>query len=153
MRDEVHKFEEVGSGGSAQADAPLVDGEANGTEPASPAVTDDALRAANPQDVESLDEIERCLAGIWAEFLGLERVGVDDDFFKCGGSSLLMVLIITKTQEILGVNFPPDSAVRTFFRAPTVRTLARSIHETLTVGKHGHAFKQDEGIDVEEGTI
>ena len=52
--------------------------------------------------------IEKRLAAIWQEALGLDRVGRHDDFFEIGGHSLLAVTILAKTREAFGVDFPMD---------------------------------------------
>ncbi|MGA5541921.1 amino acid adenylation domain-containing protein [Mycobacterium sp. NPDC051198] len=66
---------------------------------------------------------EEILAGIYAQVLGLERVGVDDSFFDLGGDSLSAMRVIAATNDALDVGV----AVRTLFEASTVAQLAGRI--------------------------
>uniref|UniRef100_UPI00048AC1F6 thioesterase domain-containing protein n=1 Tax=Mycobacterium sp. URHD0025 TaxID=1298864 RepID=UPI00048AC1F6 len=66
---------------------------------------------------------EEILAGIYAQVLGLERVGVDDSFFDLGGDSLSAMRVIAATNASLDT----DLAVRVMFDAPTVRSLAAQV--------------------------
>ena len=66
---------------------------------------------------------EETLAGIYAEVLGLERVGVDDSFFDLGGDSLSAMRVIAEINTRLDTHL----AVRTLFHAPSVRTLSRQL--------------------------
>jgi acyl carrier protein len=68
-------------------------------------------------------ELERGLAEIWQWVLGVEKVGIDDDFFDLGGTSLAGLQVVHEVQERLGVELSPVA----LFAAPTVRTLARSL--------------------------
>ncbi|MEU2674396.1 amino acid adenylation domain-containing protein [Streptomyces sp. NPDC007164] len=66
---------------------------------------------------------QRAVAGIWAELLGVDEVGADDDFFELGGHSLLAVRIASRLRRDLGVDVPH----RTLFDAPTPALLATAV--------------------------
>ncbi|OBF89142.1 non-ribosomal peptide synthetase [Mycobacterium sp. 852002-51152_SCH6134967] len=66
---------------------------------------------------------EELLAGIYAQVLGLERVGIDESFFELGGDSLSAMRVIAALNKSLDANV----AVRTLFEAPTVEQLASRI--------------------------
>jgi acyl transferase domain-containing protein len=68
-------------------------------------------------------EIERTLAGIWAELLGIDRVGVNDNFFELGGHSLLGIQMVSRLRSALQV----EISVGTIFDHPTIAGLAEAI--------------------------
>jgi amino acid adenylation domain-containing protein len=74
---------------------------------------------------------EEILAGIYAQVLGLERVGVDDSFFDLGGDSLLAIRVIAAINTSLDVHLP----VRTLFHAPSVSSLSQQL------GRHTSAVE------------
>ncbi|NIF18293.1 non-ribosomal peptide synthetase [Pantoea sp. Cy-639] len=69
------------------------------------------------------DELEQTLAGIWAEVLKAERVGVRDNFFELGGHSLLATQIASRVQKALQLNVP----LRAMFECSTVEALAEYV--------------------------
>ena len=71
--------------------------------------------------------VETSVAAIWADVLGLERVGVEDDFFALGGHSLLATQIVAQVRSDFSINLP----LHALFTSPTVASLAQQIVELL----------------------
>ena len=86
-----------------------------------------ALPAPEYQDVDGYrapaSAVEEILVGIYADVLGVERVGVDDSFFDLGGDSLLAM----RLSAAINTSLDADLSVPTVFDAPTVAQLARRI--------------------------
>jgi len=71
------------------------------------------------------DELELKLTRIWEKVLNVQPIGVDENFFELGGHSLLAVQLFAQIEKSFGKNLP----LATLFQAPTVKQLARVLHD------------------------
>jgi amino acid adenylation domain-containing protein len=71
---------------------------------------------------------EEVLTDLWSEVLGVERVGINDDFFTLGGHSLMATQLLSRVQKIFRVELP----LRKLFETPTVLGLVDAL--TLAYG-------------------
>lgn len=83
--------------------------------------------AATREYIAPRTATERALAKIWAEVLGLPRVGIHDHFFELGGHSILAMKVVSGVLDALEVTLP----LRALFEAPTVESLARIVDDAL----------------------
>ncbi|HYO59282.1 SDR family NAD(P)-dependent oxidoreductase, partial [Archangium sp.] len=85
------------------------------------------------------NEVEAALAGIWAELLGVQQVGIHDSFFQLGGHSLLGMQLVSRIREQLQVDIP----LQKLFESPTIAGLA-----LLIVQKQATDVDEDELRDL-----
>ncbi len=71
--------------------------------------------------------VEERLAAMWAELLGVERVGIHDNFFELGGDSLLAFRLLARIEKSFGKGLRPATA----FRRPTVAQFAQGLQNPL----------------------
>jgi len=78
----------------------------------------------SPEDFTATESgIEQFIVNIWQELLGVEPIGIHDDFFKLGGHSLLGTQVLARLRE----RFKVDISLRTIFEASTPAELAQYI--------------------------
>jgi acyl transferase domain-containing protein/thioesterase domain-containing protein len=75
---------------------------------------------------QAIDDIERTLTAWWQDLLGVEHVGLDDDFFALGGHSLVGVRLFGKIKKAWQV----DLELAVLFEARTVRQLAEVVRKS-----------------------
>jgi amino acid adenylation domain-containing protein/non-ribosomal peptide synthase protein (TIGR01720 family) len=93
------------------------------------ALPDPARPRGSAAYTEPRTALERYLAQTWREALGVERVGIHDDFFELGGDSIRGAILINRLQEELGQVIYPVA----LFDAPNVANLSRFLAENYTL--------------------
>jgi amino acid adenylation domain-containing protein len=75
--------------------------------------------------------LEELVAGIWAEVLSIDRVGIHDNFWDLGGHSLLATKVLARVNEAFGVELP----LQALFKSPTIAGFTAAIGESLLTGE------------------
>ncbi|HET9982526.1 MAG TPA: thioesterase domain-containing protein, partial [Longimicrobiales bacterium] len=93
-----------------------------------------------PELVPPRNAFEEAVADIWAQILGVERVGIRDDFFELGGHSLLAVRMLAEVERVRGRRVP----LATLFEHATIESLARHLASSAHAeGEPGVVVLQD----------
>ncbi|MEM7350643.1 MAG: amino acid adenylation domain-containing protein, partial [Acidobacteriota bacterium] len=90
----------------------------------------DPFSASDKPKTAPRHPLEAILLDLWAEILGLDGIGVDDDFFALGGHSLLATRLLSRIRQSLGHEVP----LGRFFDRPTVSAVARYLTTDSTEG-------------------
>jgi acyl carrier protein len=77
--------------------------------------------------VPAQNETEKVIASIWEALFGIEKVGIDDNFFDLGGDSLLLLRVQAKIGQTLGANLSSAE----MFQHPTISALARRLSQPV----------------------
>jgi amino acid adenylation domain-containing protein len=76
--------------------------------------------------------VEEMVAQIWSDVLGIDQVGVNDNFFALGGHSLVATTTVTRLREAFNVDLP----LRAIFEGPTVSHLSELIEAAQRAGRN-----------------
>lgn len=88
-----------------------------------PDASESEQQFSNAHDDAPGNKTEKQVAHIWQELLGVEQIGIHDNFFDLGGSSLIAVSMFTQIEKKFGKKLP----ISVLFEAPTVEQLAKVI--------------------------
>jgi amino acid adenylation domain-containing protein len=72
-------------------------------------------------------ELEQMLAGVWQKVLQVERIGREDNFFHCGGDSLLATQALTRIRSWLSIDIP----IKVLFDFPVLKELAPVLNQLV----------------------
>jgi acyl transferase domain-containing protein len=91
-----------------------------------------AQRYARPDDLATAyaapeTETEQRIADVWQLLLGVDHVGIHDDFFALGGHSLLATQIIARLKDMFALELP----LKVIFEAPTIAKMALLVEEAI----------------------
>ncbi|HEX5736602.1 MAG TPA: phosphopantetheine-binding protein, partial [Blastocatellia bacterium] len=89
-----------------------------------------AESGAGATEGRQASEVEQVVAGIWKEVLGVEEVGIEENFFEVGGHSLLATQVMARVREAFGV----EMELRRMFEAATVADLSLLIEKARNNG-------------------
>jgi len=109
-------------------------------------------QAAAPPDAEITPKtaLQEVLSTLWAQSLGIEKVGIEDDFFELGGASVVATQIVSRLREMFQMDLPAIL----LFETPTIEKLARYMveHEARAglTEKTASILKRIEGMTEEE---
>ena len=81
--------------------------------------------SSQTESVAPRDEVEEAVAAIWCEILGIDSLGIHDDFFDLGGHSLSGVQVVARVQELFEIDVP----VNVIFEAPTIAEFVDRVAE------------------------
>ncbi|GAA3457939.1 non-ribosomal peptide synthetase [Dactylosporangium matsuzakiense] len=130
----AHRFEALATALLSNPDQPLSGVDAGGDADARAALLRSVRRprTADPKTgatayVPPRDAAEELVAGVWCEVLGVDRVGVHDDFFAIGGHSLLAMKVVGRLRAATGTAVP----LRTMFSHPDLAGLAAAVEELI----------------------
>ena len=97
--------------------------------------------------------IEQVLAGVWGEVLGVDQVGIHDNFFEIGGHSILAIQVTSRLRDIFQSEFP----LRSFLEAPTIAefagTMTRNAQEAARVQRIAELALSIAGYSDEEAQV
>jgi thioesterase domain-containing protein/aryl carrier-like protein len=90
-----------------------------------------ALTSSSQGSTAPRNQLETQLAGIWSELLGVDEVGLHDNFFHLGGHSLLAMSLLAQIEKQLGQTV----SLSTLVHSPTIAGMAAAIDEAIAAGR------------------
>jgi amino acid adenylation domain-containing protein len=86
---------------------------------------------ANSEHIAPRDDIEKRLAKTWQTLLGINKIGIRDNFFQSGGHSLLAVSLVSRINK----EFETELPLASLFKSPTIEEFAKVLSEKKKTGE------------------
>ncbi|WP_237395520.1 amino acid adenylation domain-containing protein [Okeania sp. KiyG1] len=108
----------------------------------------DNIGSVSTEYIAPETETQKVLAEILAEVLGIEKVGIHDNFFDLGGHSLLATQVVSRIRQAFEIEFP----LRKLFESSTVESISKYIDtsiwaaKTLPITQDNRANKRNQGV-------
>ncbi|MCK4258234.1 MAG: amino acid adenylation domain-containing protein, partial [Halanaerobiales bacterium] len=106
----------------------------------------DLSNISKSEYIPPTDELERRLVSVWSDLLGVEKIGIMDNFFNLGGQSLLAILLIGRIFKELNVEVP----LTEIFTNPNIKGLASYIRNSHQKEKAMSIFRAIELMAVKD---
>ena len=94
-------------------------------------------------------QLEKEIAAIWIEFLRVEKVSMEDNFFNLGGHSLLAMLLMARMRQ----DYSIDLSLRTLFESKTLREFVELVMQTQQLNNNFFTLERENMFEVEEGIL
>jgi syringomycin synthetase protein SyrB1 len=88
---------------------------------------------------QGLNDTERAVKEIWAEFVPVEDIGADDDFFELGGTSLALITVVMRMSERFEI--PLDTSI--VVEGATIGSLAQCVERLAPASRKLHPAAAD----------
>jgi acyl carrier protein len=88
------------------------------------------------------NSLEQTLTDIWQQLLGIESIGIHDDFFELGGDSLLGTRVISKVREVFRIGLP----IQVLFEQSTVADIAKYMQNLPILSNEDKVKRVEEEI-------
>ena len=94
-------------------------------------------------------QTQKALAEIWVEVLGIDKVGIHDNFFDLGGHSLLATQVMSRVRNI----FEIELTLKRLFESPTIADIAKSLEVLSQLAQEEKTLKSETEIEYEEEVL
>lgn len=71
------------------------------------------------------DDVQRVIADVWCDLLGIEKIGIHDNFFDLGGHSLMVTQLLSRIRSLFKIDLP----LKKLFEKPTIEEISKMIVE------------------------
>ena len=93
--------------------------------------------------------MERQIAQIWQELLGVSQVGIYDNFFELGANSLVATQVISRIRQAFG----KELTLKRLFESPTIAEIAKILEVLSQLATEENTLESETEVDYEEEAL